>query len=834
MKWVRRILVTLLILGAAIVVFGFFLVRRSFPQVDGEVAVQGLDGVVEIVRDADGVPHVYAGTDHDLFFAQGYAHAQDRFWQMDFWRHIGAGRLSEMFGDGQLETDMFLRSLDFTGLAEQELTTLPDDVVGIFEAYAEGVNAYLEDRSPSQISLEYGILPLQTSGYVIEPWSPIDSLTWAKVMSWDLSWNLLQEVDRARLSETLPLDRIAQLYPPYPDRNPVIVPSDQAAEGDGQVTALEPGALTALAEAGSRARAVWDLTGGGFTGIGSNNWVIGGSHTTTGLPVLANDPHLAIQMPSIWYQNGLHCADTGADCRFQVTGLSFPGTPGVIIGHNEHIAWGVTNQAVDTQDLFIEKMDPADPTRYEYQGEWIAAEVRSETIVVAGGDDVTYDVVVTRHGPIISDTYFEDGELDGAALDLPDPYAVSLSWQTLQPSTVSEAILGLDLATDYEEFCTALSKWDIAAQNVVYADTEGNIAYQSTGETPIRSGWDGTWPVPGWTGENEWVGLLPFEELPRMFNPSRDYVASANQPVIRPGSEPFLSADFDLGYRAARIEELIDRTGDGYDTASARAIQMDTFDGGAPNLVPHLLALTPEDPALVTIQGILGQWSMGDDGFKVEGDSPGAAAYQAIWTHLLRLAFHDELPEGSWPEGGSRWFEVVAALLESPDDPWWDDIATDEVEDRDVILLRAMTDANTELVEALGDDPASWRWGDLHVASFENQTLGQSGIAPIEWLFNRKAPAVLGGAADIVDAVGYYPPMGYWVDWIPSMRMVIDLSDLSASTVVNSTGQSGHAFHQHYDDMIEPWAIGEQRPMRWTRDQVEDDAEGTLRLTPVP
>ena len=832
MKWVRRLLVALLVVATVVGVFGFFLVRRSFPPVDGELQVRGLHQAVEIIRDVDGVPHIYASTGHDLFFAQGYAHAQDRFWQMDFWRHIGSGRLSEMFGDSQVETDMFLRSLDFVGLAERELESMAPEFGNILTAYADGVNAYLEGRSPSQVSFEYAILPLQNSGYEIEPWTPVNTLTWAKVMSWDLSWNLLQEIDRVNLSADLPIERLEQLYPDYPEGNPVIVPSDQAPTAAGPTTVIPPGALTALAAAGDRAKAAWRVTGGGFAGIGSNNWVIGGSRTESGLPILANDPHLAIQMPSIWYLNGLHCVQTTPDCPYQLAGFSFAGTPGVIVGHNERIAWGVTNEAVDTQDLFIEKINPDDPSQYEYQGEWVEMEARAETIVVAGGDDVNYDVMGTRHGPVISDLYLDSDQFDSSSLERPDDYVVALSWQTLQPSTLLEAIIGINTATNFEEFVSALSKWDIAGQNVVYADIEGNIAYQSTGEVPIRAGGDGGWPVPGWTGEYDWTGMVPFEEMPRLFNPPRDYVASANQPVVSPGSDPFFSVDSDLGYRAARIEEMIEAAPAGYTVESAQEMQMDNSDGGASHLVPHLLAVSSASEGVASIQEVLGRWAVGPDAFQAAGSSPGAAAYQAVWVNLLRLVFHDELLEESWPEGGSRWFEVVASLLEAPGDPWWDIIDTAEIEDRDMVLEQAMTDAHAELVERLGPDPTTWEWSRIHTASFENQTLGQSGIAPIEWLFNRTAPLRLGGGADIVNAVGFHPPDGYQVDWIPSMRMVIDLSDFSGSTAVNSTGQSGHAFHRHYDDMLDPWATGKQHAMRWTRDQVSDGAAGTLILNP--
>jgi penicillin G amidase len=832
MRWVRRILVGLLVLAAAIAVFGFFLVRRSFPQVDGEISVAGLTVDVEIVRDADGVPHIYASTEHDLFFAQGYVHAQDRFWQMDFWRHIGAGRLSEMFGDSQVDTDLFLRSLDFTGIAEQELEMLDSSQRAILDAYADGVNAYIESHSPSQISLEYSILPLQASGYEIQPWTPVNTLTWAKVMSWDLSWNMLQEIDRAVLSEALPVDRVEQLYPDYPEDHPVIVATGQTAVVDAPRPILPEGAMTALDTSAARVRGAWEVTGGSLGGIGSNNWVIGGTHTESGLPVLANDPHLSIQMPSIWYQNGLHCVATTDACPYQVTGFSFAGTPGVVLGHNERLAWGVTNQSADTQDLYIEKVNPENPTQYEYEGEWVDMEVRPETIVVAGGDDIEYDVMVTRHGPVISDTYFEETPFAGSELDLPKDYVVSLAWQTLQPSTLVEAIIGMNRAATDEEFREALSKWDVAGQNMIYADVEGNIGYQATGELPIRAAGDGSWPVPGWTGEYEWTGTVSFDEMPALFNPPTDVIATANNPVVRPGSEPFFSVDANYGYRAARIEAMLEENLSGFSVTTAQEIQMDGRDGGAPDVIPHLLAIEAEDESVAAMQDVIEPWTTGPTAFEAGPDSAGCAAYQAVWAHLLRLTFHDEIPEDYWPEGGSRWFSVVSELLERPNDPFWDNIHTGTVEDRDIILEQAMIAAHHELTGLLGAETSSWRWADLHTASFENLTFGQSGIAPVEWLFNRTAPDRVGGSDDIVNAVGFHPPDGYAVDWLPSMRMVIDLSDLAASTSVNTTGQSGHAFHRHYDDMLESWTDGIHHSMRWTREQVEEGAEGTLTLVP--
>lgn len=829
MRWIRRILIFILIVAVVLTGVGAFFVQRAFPQTTGEITAIGLGGPVRVTRDVDGVPHLYAESTHDLYFAQGFVHAQDRFFQMDFWRHIGAGRLSEMFGQGQVDTDKFLRALGFADIASQELESMDPEDRQVLQAYADGVNAYLDMHSPTEISLEYALMPLQVRGYQIEPWSPINTLTWAKVMAWDLRSNLDDEIERTVLSKTLPADRIEQLYPAYPVDHPVVVPGDQVTVAGDPPTALPQEALPAILSAAAAADGLSALTGGGFEGIGSNNWVIGGSLTATGAPILANDPHLAIQMPSIWYEIGLHCTGE-SDCPQDLAGFGFAGIPGIVVGHNERIAWGVTNEAVDTQDLFVERINPDDPSQYEVDGEWVPVETRSETIDVGGSDPITYQVQSTRHGPIISGIYLDDRGFDDSTLELPERYEVALGWQALQPSTLIEAIIGLNRASNYDDFRAAASKWDIAPQNLVYADVDGNIAYQSTGEVPIRGAGDGRYPVPGWDSAYDWVGTVPFEDMPRLYDPPRDYVASANQPVTRPGQGPFDVFDAAYGYRAARIEEMI-QSRDDHTVESIQEMQMDTEDGGALNLMPYLLDLSADDTVMGDLQAFLRSWSQG--GSRADGGSPGAALYEGTWRHLLSLTFDDDLPEDSWPTGGSRWFEVVRHLLESPADAFWDDTSTPSVERRDDVLRQALLAADSELTDLMGTDRAKWAWGDIHRAVFRNQTFGESGIAPIEWLFNRAAPARVGGSDSVVDAVGWTPTeSGYQVDWLPSLRMVIDLADLSRSTAIHTTGQSGHAFSSHYDDMIEPWTDGDQHSLRWTDEQVDQGKETTLTLTP--
>lgn len=836
MRWVKRILIGLLLLVLGFAAFAVFTVRNSFPQTSGEIEVAGLVSSVEVLRDELGVPHIYANNMHDLFFAQGYTHAQDRFWQMDFWRHISAGRLSELFGSSQVDTDKFLRSLDFEGIATQELTMITPESREILDAYADGVNAYLDTHSGSEISLEYAVLPLLNTEYEIEPWTPVQSLMWAKVMAWDLGGNLREEIERTVLGTTLTPDQVEQLYPSMPDDKPVIVEEGQQAGSLPDSFVAVPDGVTALMTTiDERASAIWDLTGGGFEEIGSNNWVVGGDLTGSGLPLLANDTHLAIQMPAIWYENGLHCLEDSPDgCDYNAVGFSFAGLPSIVIGHNGHHAWGVTNEAADTQDLFVERVNPANPRQYEVDGSWADFEVTSETLVVAGSDDVTFEVLRTGHGPVISGTFIEDDQLDGSSTaEIPDDYVVTLSWTALEPSTVVDAFVGINKASSYEEFATAVELWDIAPQNLVYADVEGNIAYHATGDIPVRGNGDGRYPAPGWDSSYDWTGFVPKDQMPRLFNPPQGYIQSANQNVLRPGRTPFIGSDAAMGYRGGRIAEMI-TTGSRHTVQSMQQMHMDAQDGSAQFLVPALLAVDAEGNATVNeVQIDLEGWATGNSAFQAVPRSSGAAIYMAVWRNLLINTFNDDLPEDYWPQGGSRWFEVVREIIAIPDSSWWDDKATTEVETRDDILVASMVDAHRELANLLGTDSGAWTWGAMHTAEFENQTFGTSGIAPVEWLFNRSAPARVGGSSSLVNAVGWSTNVGYEVDWIPSQRMVVDLSDLDTSVFVHSTGQSGHAFHAQYDSMIELWTDGDYGPMPWTREAVETVTDDRLTLIPT-
>lgn len=852
-KIMGRLLIGALVIALWAVAAGVFyfksylpgnIASESFPQLDGEIHLQGLDGPVDIYRDKMGIPHVYATTLHDLFFAQGFVHAQDRFWQMDAWRHIGSGTLSEMFGKGQLETDAFLRTLGWRSVAQAEWDGMGPESRSILQSYSDGVNVYLKDHHGTSLSLEYAVLGLLSPAYKIEPWTPVNSLTWGKAMAWDLRGNMDEEIERAVLLKTLSPQQIDQLFPPYPSDHPVIVNklANESALGNFMTAASELPDVPApsMAAVQRNVSLLNGVLGRQGDGIGSNSWAISGALTTTGLPLLANDPHLGIQMPSIWYQVDLHCMPKNDGCPYEVGGFSFAGVPGVIIGHNDDIAWGFTNTGPDVMDLFIEKVNPDNPNQYEADGKWVDFQTRTDSINIVGDKPVTVTVRSTRHGPVISDTFgpLKDTDTDNtpdfvpfkdaSGVFLPDHYVVALAWTALKPSSPFEAIWGIDKARNWDQFRAASQNFHVPAQNLLYADRQGNIGYQMPGDIPLRKKGDGRFPVPGWTGEYDWTGFVPFDKLPYTFNPAEGYIATANNEIPPAGYPYFITADWDYGYRANRIVNLIRNAPDKIDIPYIQKMQGDMDDANAAVFVPLLLKLDGSfsREGSVSLE-LLKTWD-----FQARSDSSSAAIFESFWRHLLQNTFNDDLPKDYWPTGGSRWNEVMRSLVKQPEDPFWDDSSTkDVVETENDILKKSFADAVKELDGRFGSDTTKWNWGDMHAATFRNQTLGESGVGLIEDLFNR-GPFKVGGGEAIIDATGWSVVDGYETNWLPSMRMIVDLGNMNNSLTVHTTGESGHAYNPHYADMSPLWSRIQYYPMLWDQGSVEVQSEGHLRLLP--
>ncbi|MCX4973742.1 penicillin acylase family protein [Streptomyces sp. NBC_00620] len=887
------IVLVLAIIGG--VAFGGFwtvsTVRASFPQTTGEIKLDGLSGPVDVKRDSYGIPQIYASSDEDLFMAQGFVQAQDRFYEMDVRRHMTSGRLSEMFGSGTVDDDEFLRTLGWDRVAKEEYDTkLSDSTKKYLQAYAKGVNAYLKGKDGKDISLEYAALGFEND-YKPQEWTPVDSVAWLKAMAWDLRGNMDDEIDRSLMTSRLGPQQIADLYPEYPySRNQTIVQEgeyDSATQSyvqggsstttDSAGTGLA-GDTTAPAGLESQLSGLYDVlddlptaVGVNGNGIGSNSWVVDGDHTITGEPLLANDPHLSPSLPSVWYQMGLHCTTVSATCQYDVSGYTFAGMPGVIIGHNQDIAWGMTNSGVDVTDLYLEKLTG---DGYQVDGKVKPFTTRKETIKVAGGDSKTIVVRETDNGPLVSDRndelvkVGEKATVDSAAPDRGDGYGISLRWTALDPGNSMDAVFELDKASNWTEFRNASASFDVPSQNLIYADTKGNIGYQLPGKIPTRGKGDGSLPAPGWDSKYNWTGYIKQAELPYEYNPDRGYIVTANQAVVDKDKYPYtLTTDWGYGTRSQRITDLIEskiKDGGKISTEDMRQMQLDNSSEIAKLLVPKLLKIDVDDPDVREAQKLLEGWDYTQD-----ADSAAAAYFNSVWRNILKLAFGNKLPkelrvEGqclnvapvdttgpadedqtvrecgqraadkAQPDGGDRWFEVVRNIIDDEDSDWWKspktrlDKATDT---RDELFGRALKDARWELTAKLGKDIDTWNWGRLHRLFLKNQTLGTEGPAYLQYMLNR-GPWKLSGGEATVNATGWNAAGGYGVVWVPSMRMVVNLGDLDKSKWINLTGASGHAYSAHYTDQTDIWAEGQLLDWSFSKEAVEKGTSDTLVLKP--
>ena len=848
--------VVVLVLVAA-TAFTTVVVRRPLPQTSGTLTLPGLSANVRVVRNAQGVPQIYADTAEDLFKAQGFVAAQDRFFEMDYRRHVTAGRLAELVGDvpAAIEADKVVRTLGWRRVAEQELPLLSPETRAYLQAYADGVNAYLAHRDPDQIAVEYTVLGVKVDVSKPEKWDPVDSLAWLKAMAWDLRGNYDDELQRAMAYSTLGnVSAVDELFPPFSQSGnaTILDPADPgtfagitaapaAAQPAADTTATRsmssPALDAALSSASKALDAVPVLLGRG-DGVGSNSWVVSGEHTASGKPMLANDPHLSLAAPSIWTQVGLHCNTVSASCPFNVAGFSFSGFPGVIIGHNGQVAWGLTNMGADVTDFFIERV--RDDT-YQRGDTWVKMDTRTETIRVAGHASIDLPVRSTLHGPIISDVLDVSAVASAPTAQgtLLGTYAVSLAWTALQPGRTADAVFALDKAQNADDIRAAAALFDVPAQNIVFATADGHIGYQAPGRIPIRADVpgspvpsDGSWPRDGRDPRYDWQGWVPADQMPHALDPKSGFIAAANQAVLPQGTGPFLTNDWDYGFRSQRISTLLQEqidSGKKFTPADFNRIQNDTWSPFAKVLLPALLDVQLPDAYDAAGQNLLRTW----DG-RMDADSPAAAYFAAVWRNILQDTFWDDLPPDMRPDGGSKWLVVIQNMLNKPDDRFWDDRSTlNVVETRDEVITQAMISARRDLTVEMAKNPADWRWGTLHQLRLEHPVLGGATIpGPVRRLMN-PSPIGVAGSTSVVNATSWDAGTGSFdVTMGPSMRMVVDMGDLDASTWVVVTGASGHPGSRHYTDQLDAWANGRTFPFPFTQGAVTAAGKDVLTLTP--
>ncbi len=780
----RAALLALVALGAAAVFLCALIIRSTFPRESGVERVSGIAGRVRIETDARGVPTIRADDPQDAIFGIGYAHARDRLWQMEFQRRIGSGRLSEILGKRLVETDRFLRTIGFRQAAEQALRSLAPGARARLDAYVAGVNQFL--ATSGSRSIEFRLLRFSP-----EPFTAADCLVWAKMMAWDLaSVNAANEIRRARFVEALGAGRAEELFPPVPSEPTILrddewktisdfglgIPGSKAGPGSSPESRV-PGPAPWIAL--ENRFALLDDLGFGAETAGSNSWVLAGSRTKTGRPILANDPHLGLRTPSVWYLARLEAPG------LSVAGATLPGIPDVIIGHNARIAWGLTSLEPDVQDLYRERVDPKDGRRYWNGGVWRNFQTRTETIRVRAGRDLVFEARSSVHGPIVTDA------LEGAKT-LGSP-AVALRWTGLDPQdATAEALAAINVARDWSDFLAAASRLRCPAQNLLYADVDGHIGYTASGAIPIRPRAGGLLPVSG-EGPDDWSGYVPFEELPRVLDPPRGFLVTANNRVVSERYPHPITGDWPQPYRARRITDLL-LSRSVWAPEELGAVQLDRVSYQAADLLPLLLDARPADAASARALADLRTWNR-----EFSPDSAPASVYAAWYAKLSEMP-RDELK--NVPAGNVRSRFLLNALW--ADSAWCDDIRTPRRETCADFKALTLTGALSTLRRRLGENPSRWRWRRLHRARLPHGVFDR--VPLLRALFSLETGA--GGDASTVNVGAYRRDGSFLMTDGPSYRQILDLSDFSRSLYVQPTGQSGNVFDRRYRDLLPLWRDG--------------------------
>ncbi|MBI3522546.1 MAG: penicillin acylase family protein [Chloroflexi bacterium] len=784
--------VVLLALVATTVVAASIVVYRPLPTVDADMRLLGLHERVEVVRDENGVAHVYARDAHDLFFTQGYVTAQDRLFQMDLYRRTGRGSLAQVVGAAGLESDRFTRTVGFLRAAEADAPLLSAGARLALDSYAEGVNKFLEQHGES-LPIEFTLL-----GYRPEPWSAVDSLLMTKLQAYDLATNYKAELLRSDLALRVGSGAVSLLMPD---------PGRAASAAMDEAWALVAPLLSLSGQPDlGPATALVPL--GLADGSGSNCFALSGARTASGKPLLEGDPHLSVRNPAIWYEIAL---DGDA---YHLVGFSLPGIPGIGIGHNDTIAWTFTVAYADLQDLFVEQLDPNDPRRYRVGDTYESARfVREEIRVKGRAEPVILDVTITRHGPIISPV------LKGQAAPL------ALRWTALDPGRSMDALLALNRAVDWTSFKAALADLSGAALSACYADTSGHIGYLLAGQLPRRAAGDGSLPVPGWTGQFEWLGALPQSANPSVFDPPGGLIVNANdRPTADPSSAAYFG-EWDPGFRRLRLDALIGaRTG--LTAEDARAIQNDIVSLPVARGRESILGARPRSPLAATAQSLVRDW----DG-RLDAGSGAAAIYETWALRMADVTFRDKLGDPLFEDylANGRVLYALYLLEGRPNDPWFVSLTDQSMRGRDELASVALELAVKDLRERLGADPARWHWGDLHQISFEHP-LSAGLPGPLKAIFN-VGPFPRAGDGYSLDQSAYSAAKPFAQTSHPSERMIVDLGDLDASWSVLPLGQSGQPFARHSADQTPLWRDGRLHPMRFSRDRL-GTPEGTLILRP--
>ncbi|QWD64884.1 penicillin acylase family protein [Polynucleobacter sp. MWH-UH2A] len=782
------------VLALAILAIVLFYLYSAQSSPSGKRTIKGLGDSVVISFDEVGIPHIKANSQTDALFALGYIHATERSWQLEMNRRIASGRLSEILGQDTVSIDRFIRTLGVKRAAEKQFDKYPIATKRLLQAYADGVNT-------GNASLGWA-LPVEyfLTGSKPGHWSPTDSVAWMLMMAYDLGGNWQKELQRLELSQYLSTKQVWEVIQPYSQGELVSNMDFAKMYHDLNVFNTNPkGENPKSKKLPSTELSVNDLPGG-KDGIGSNNWVFSGKLTDTGKPLLANDPHLGLSAPAIWYFAHLDAPG------LNVIGGTLPGIPAVVLGRTEKFAWSFTNTNPDVQDTYLEQLDPNNPSMYRGPNGMLPFTVRQEIIDIKGAAPLTFIVKETRHGPVISDSYARVQRV----IDT-DRYALALRWTALDHENQSVAgLLEMNRAKDLDSFKAALHKNYAPMQNVVMADTEGNISYQAAGVAPKRTlhqGLYGIAPAPGWDKQYDWAGYLPFDQLPVSNNPEQGWIATANQQIIAANNPNPLTADWDVPTRYDRIVQLI-KARNAFDTQYVKTMQSDTLSLGATPLLELFKSSQPKHPLGTKVLELIQNF----DG-NMSADSPSALIFNA-WADQLTRNVYSRLSYLFFDNYGARNFRYpLISVLQNPNSPWCDIPKTPTVETCAESSNIAFDRALEYLSDQYGNDPKSWSWGKAHTAISEHRPLSK--IPVLGKLFNITTPfpgdsfSINVGRLELNNSSNPYETLQ-----APSLRTIYDLSDLEKSLFIYQAGQSGWVQSPWYRNMSSLWAKNEYLPLQ--------------------
>jgi penicillin amidase len=808
-KTLKKLGFIIILMIATLVAALFWYRSASQPQIDGKLRLSGLSGAVDVVRDAEGIPHIYAQSTDDAYFALGFVHAQDRLWQLELNRRIPAGRMAEILGPGALDADRFLRTLGVRRNAERIFENLSPDARAALDAYAKGINAWLANRS--------GPLPpefLLTGAPPPEPWHVADSIGWQTMMAWDLSANWSREVLRMRMAQRLSLQQINEFLPPYPGDAVPATRDYTTLYRELTGTTQQLSHLTSIAPPSL------------VDGMGSNNWVVAGALSETGKPLLANDPHLSLSAPGLWYL--AHLSAPGLN----VIGATLPGLPMVVLGRNDRIAWGFTNTAPDVQDLYIERINPDDGTQYQTPDGWADFKIRSETIKVKGQADVSLDVKETRHGPVITGAL---PILAKAAIDTKQ-HVIAFSWTALRPDDLTlQAGIKLNRARNWQDFLNAAKDFGAPQQSMVFADIEGNIGFIAPAKVPVRkpeNDLKGLAPAPGWDARYDWDGFIPFDQLPRQYNPASHRVMTANHKIVADDYPHFLTSEWYLPYRAQRIDQLLDAKPK-HSTDSFAQIQKDHVSLAAQELLPRLLATVPRTERARAALTALAAWKG-----EMDANMTQPLIFHAWTREASRRIFADELGEALlkdyWEQRNIHQPMVNVLTNKEGQGRWCIDVSkpsTDKPQSCDDVLSVSLDEALADLERRYGSDMSQWRWGSAHMAHSEHRPFSKAEM--LSRIFDIRIPAA--GDNFTVNAARFSlrdDKEPFVTRHAASLRALYDLSEPENSRFMHSSGQSGNVLSPLYRNFAQRWVDVDYVPMKTVRAEVEKNKLGTLTLSP--